>query len=126
KLTEKAGEPGRWARSEVRLRGDGLKRVYVRGLDVSAPVSVQVIGERLDAPVEVTLHRHTWGKVEASGSTDRSGTFRFNGRAHGDLGVGLRSAVGMPTNASLIIWQGDPVTTSFHPLYCAHVTTRFN
>lgn len=124
KLTEKAGEPGRWARSEVRLRGDGLKRVYVRGLDVSAPISVQVIGERLDAPVEVTLHRHTWGKVEASGSTSRSGTYRFSGRAHGDLGVGLRSADGTPTKATVIIWQGDPVPPSFTAVYAAPGTPR--
>lgn len=124
KLAEVSGEPGRWVRTEVRLRGDGLKRVFVRGLDVSAPLSVQVIGERLDSPVAVTLHRHTWGKVEAQGTTDTSGIYRFTGRVHGDLGVGLRSVEGAATKATVIIWQGEPVPPSLASVYAAPGTAR--
>lgn len=124
KLAEVAGEPGRWARGEVRLRGDGLKRIFVQGLDVSAPASVQVVGERLDVPVEVTLHRHTWGRAEARGTTGAGGSYRFEGRIFGDLGVGLRSVDGEATRVTVIVWQGEPVPPGFSSVYAAPGTAR--
>lgn len=124
RLAARGSEPGRWGRVQVRLPGDGERRVFVRGLDVSAPLSVQVITERVEAPVTVSLHRHAWAQAQAQGSTGASGTFRFDGRAHGDVGVKLVSQSGAPVRATVLFWQGDPVPRSLAVVYAAPGTAR--
>lgn len=124
RLAARGTEPGRWGRIQVRLQGDGERRVFVRGLDVSAPLSVQVIAERMDYPVGVSLHRHAWAQAQARGSTGSTGTFRFDGRAHGDVGVKLVSETGAPVRATVLFWQGDPVPRSLAVVYAAPGTAR--
>lgn len=124
RLVARASEPGTWGRAQARLNGDAETRFFVRGLDVSAPLSVQVIAERLDAPVQVSLHRHTWGAAQAEGSTGDTGIYRFDGRAHGDVGVRLRSSTGERVRATVLFWQGAPVPRSLAAVYAAPGTPR--
>jgi hypothetical protein len=84
---------------------------------VSAPLSIQVIAQRFDAPVRVSLHRQSWAVVEAEGSTGGSGTYRFDGRAYGDVGIRLSSAAGKPTRATVLLWMGDPVPPPLQTVY---------
>ncbi len=123
-LAARADAPGAWGRAQARLNGDGEARFFVRGLDVSAPLSVQVIAERLEAPVRVSLHRHTWAAAHAEGITGPSGVFRFDGRAHGDVGIRLRSDTGERVRATVLFWQGDPVPRSLAAVYAAPGTPR--
>lgn len=124
RLAERGGEPGQWGRVQVRLQGDREQRVFVRGLNVAAPLSVQVIAERLDRPVRVSLHRHAWAQAQAEGSTEDGGQFRFDGRAHGDVGVRLLSASGEPARATVLFWQGDPVPRSLAAVYAVPGSER--
>ncbi len=124
RLEERRNEPGRWGRAEARLRGDIDRRYYVRGLKVAAPLSVQVIAERTDAPVRVSLHRLAWVEAQHSGSTGTSGIFRFDGRAHGNVGVRLQSETGAPVRATVLVWQGEPVPRSLAAVYAAPGTAR--
>jgi hypothetical protein len=124
RLAARGAEPGTWGQARVRLSGNTESRYFVRGLDVSAPLSVQVIAERLDAPVQVSLHRHTWASAHAEGSTGSSGIYRFDGRAHGDVGVKLRSETGERVRATVLFWQGKPVPPSLAAVYAAPGTPR--
>ncbi|ABI78182.1 hypothetical protein HNE_1433 [Hyphomonas neptunium ATCC 15444] len=107
---------GQFASVEATV-GDTPVRYYARGTNVSAPFSVQVIAASLERPLEVTLHRQNWGKVVHSGSTGRAGSFVFEGRAHGDVGVQLTSPGGAPARATLVFWQGAPAAPSMARVY---------
>lgn len=124
RMAERSGEPGQWGRVQLRLQGDREQRVYVRGLNVAAPLSVQVVTEHTERPVRVSLHRHAWAQAQAEGSTEGSGLFRFDGRAHGDVGVKLVSMTGEPVRATVLFWQGDPVPRSLAVVYAAPGTQR--
>lgn len=124
RLAERRNEPGKWGRAEARLRGDTERRYYVRGLKVAAPLSVQVIAERTDAPVRVSLHRHAWVEALQTGSTGTAGIFRFDGRAHGNVGLRLQSETGEPVRATVLVWQGEPVPRSLAAVYAAPGTAR--
>ena len=116
KLKEIRDEPGRWARAQGRLPKDG-RRYYLSGLNVMAPLSIQVIGHETDDVIEVRLHRHVWGEAAASGDTSDGGVFAFEGRAHGDVGITLKPADGEPTRFTLIAWQGEPLPPDFSSVY---------
>lgn len=124
RLAAKDGEPGRWARAEARLSAGGEKRYYISGADISAPLSIQVIAQRLDVPVRVTLHRQSWAATEAEGTTGDEGLFRFEGRAYGDVGIRLRTAEGEATRATVLVWQGDPVPPTFLGVYAPPGSAR--
>lgn len=111
KLESVDGEPGRWARIEARIPDKG-RRYYVRGLDVMAPLSIQVAAERTDRPVDVSLHRQAWGQAVASGSTGEAGIYRFDGRAHAQVGIRLAPTQGA-SKVTLLVWQGDPLRADF-------------
>ncbi|WP_146908902.1 hypothetical protein [Arenimonas daejeonensis] len=111
KLESVDGEPGRWARIEARIPDKG-RRYYVRGLDVMAPLSIQVAAERTDRPVDVSLHRHAWGQTATSGSTGETGLYRFDGRAHAQVGIRLTPTDGA-AKVTLLVWQGDPVRADY-------------
>jgi hypothetical protein len=124
RLAERGGEPGQWGRVQLRLQGDREQRVFVRGVNVAAPLSVQVVAEHTDRPVRVSLHRHAWAQAQAEGTTEGSGLFRFDGRAHGDVGVKLVSLTGEPVRATVLFWQGEPVPRSLAAVYAAPGTER--
>lgn len=124
RLAARNGEPGRWGRAQVRLEGDHEQRLFVRGLNVSAPLSVQIIAESTDRPVRVSLHRHAWAQALAEGSTGSTGLYRFDGRAHGDVGVKLISTSGAPVRATVLIWQGAAVPRPLAAVYAAPGTER--
>jgi uncharacterized protein YukE len=113
---ERPGKDGRFATVEVTVAETPV-RYYVRGTNVSAPFSVQVIAASRARPLEVTLHRQNWGKTVQSGSTGREGSFVFEGRAHGDVGVQLTSPDGAPARATLVLWQGAPAAPSMARVY---------
>jgi hypothetical protein len=124
RLAERSGEPGQWGRVQLRLQDDREQRVFVRGLNVAAPLSVQVVAEHGDRPVRVSLHRHAWAQAQTEGSTEGGGVFRFDGRAHGDVGVKLVSLTGEPVRATVLFWQGEPVPRSLAVVYAAPGTAR--
>lgn len=113
---ERASGEGRMAAAEVTVAGTPA-RYYVRGTDVSAPFSVQVIAANTDRPLEVSLHRQNWGKAVHTGSTQPGGAFVFEGRAHGDVGVQLTSADGQPARATIVFWQGTPAPPGMARIY---------
>lgn len=110
------GKDGRFAATEVTVT-DTPVRFYVRGTDVSAPFSVQVIAAATSRPLDVTLHRQNWGKAVQSGTTGRQGSFVFEGRAYGDVGVQLASPDGAPARATIVFWQGAPAPPSMAQVY---------
>jgi len=110
------GLPGRIASTRF-TASDAPTRFYVRGTDISAPLSVQVIAAATARPVRVSLHRHVWGSAEASGTTGRQGAYTFEGRAYGDVGVQLLSETGEPAAGTLVIWQGEPARPDFAQVY---------
>ena len=114
--SDRPGKEGRFAAAEITV-GDTPVRYYVRGTNVSAPFSVQVIAASGARPLEVTLHRQNWGKAVQSGSTGSGGSFVFEGRAHGDVGVQLASPGGSPARATLVFWQGEPAPPSMARVY---------
>jgi hypothetical protein len=124
RLATRDGEPGRWGRAQVRLQGDREQRLFVRGLNVSAPLSVQVIAESTDHPVKVSLHRHAWAQAQTEGSTGNTGVYRFDGRAHGDVGVKLISTDGTAVRATVLFWQGAAVPRPLAAVYAAPGTER--
>ena len=113
---EAAGKPGRWAEVEF-TTGEDPARYYVRGTDVSAPFSVQVIAADTKRPLQVTLHRQSWGRAEETGSTGSKGLYAFEGRAYGDVGVQLVSSSGTPAKGTVIFWQGAPAAPSMAKIY---------
>ncbi|MEH6409315.1 MAG: hypothetical protein V7741_02230 [Hyphomonas sp.] len=113
---ERPGKIGRFAAAEVTVT-DTPVRYYVRGTNVSAPFSVQVIAASTSRPLDVTLHRQNWGKAVQSGSTGQDGTFLFEGRAYGDVGVHLASADGLPARATIVFWEGKPALPSMATVY---------
>ncbi len=113
---ERPGKDGRFAAVEVTLAETPV-RYYVRGTNVSAPFSVQVIAASAARPLDVTLHRQNWGKAVQSGATGRSGAYVFEGRAHGDVGVQLVSPEGVPARATIVFWQGEPALPSMATVY---------
>lgn len=124
RLEERRGDPGKWARAEARLAADGEKRYFFGGANVSAPLSIQVVAEHLDVPVQVSLHRQSWATVEADGTTGRTGVFRFDGRAYGDVGIRLRAGGDRPTRATVLVWQGDPVPPPLRTVYAPPGSAR--
>lgn len=113
---DRPGGAGRLAATEITLSAEP-QRFYVRGTDVSAPFSVQVIAASKDRPLDVTLHRQHWGKAVQSGSTGKDGSFVFEGRAYGDVGVQLTSPDGAPARATVVFWQGTPAAPSMAKVY---------
>lgn len=113
---DRPGGLGRMAATETTLSAEP-QRFYVRGTDVSAPFSVQVIAASKDRPLNVTLHRQHWGKAVQTGSTGRDGAFVFEGRAYGDVGVQLTSPDGAPARATVVFWQGAPSAPSLAKVY---------
>lgn len=103
---------GRWARVQVRLPADG-RRFWVGGLDVMAPLSIQVAAEELGAPIAVSLHRFAWGRADARGDTGGEGIYRFDGRAQSRVGVLLKPGDGRPARATLLVWQGPAQPANF-------------
>ncbi len=103
---------GKWARVQVRLPAEG-RRFWVGGLDVMAPLSIQVAAEDPGLPVAVSLHRFAWGRADASGDTGDEGIFRFDGRAHARVGVLLKPGDGRPARATLLVWQGPAQRADF-------------
>ncbi|MCU0760607.1 MAG: hypothetical protein MUF07_15610 [Steroidobacteraceae bacterium] len=124
KLAAKRGEPGQWARAEARLAADGERRYYIGGANVSAPLSIQVIAERRDVPIQVSLHRQSWAVVEAEGTTGAAGLYRFEGRAYGDVGIRLRAAGDRATRATVLVWQGEPVPPPLQAVYAPPDSAR--
>ena len=116
KYEERANAPGRWAQTEF-TAGDQPVRYYVRGTDVSAPLSIQVIAAETTDPLQVTLHRQSWGRAEETGSTGNKGAYEFDGRAYGDVGVQLVSSSGAPVKGTLIFWQGAPAPPNMARIY---------
>jgi hypothetical protein len=112
----RTGQPGRIASTRF-TAAEGPVRFYVRGTDISAPLSVQVIAAATARPVKVSLHRHVWGSAEASGTTGAAGIYAFEGRAYGDVGVQLVSETGDPAAGTLVIWQGEPAPPDFSQVY---------
>lgn len=110
------GQPGRMASTRF-TAGDAPIRFYVRGTDISAPLSVQVIASDTTRPVRVTLHRHVWGSAAASGTTGAAGAYAFDGRAYGDVGVQLVSETGALAGGTLVIWQGEPAKPDWAQVY---------
>ncbi|PKP80719.1 MAG: hypothetical protein CVT79_13965 [Alphaproteobacteria bacterium HGW-Alphaproteobacteria-18] len=113
---ERPDKDGRIAAAEFTV-SDTPVRYYVRGTNVSAPFSVQVIAASKARPLEVTLHRQSWGKAVQSGSTGREGSFVFEGRAYGDVGVQLVSPDGSPARATLVLWEGVPAPPDLARVY---------
>lgn len=113
---ERPGKEGRFAAVELTV-GSAPARYYVRGTNVSAPFSVQVIAAARSRPLDVTLHRHNWGKAVQTGSTGSDGSFVFEGRAYGDVGIQLTSPDGAPARATVVFWQGAPATPSLARVY---------
>ncbi|MBA4226796.1 MAG: hypothetical protein C0456_09200 [Hyphomonas sp.] len=113
---ERPGKEGRFAAVEMTV-GDSPARYYVRGTNVSAPFSVQVIAAARARPLDITLHRHNWGKAVQSGSTGSDGSFVFEGRAYGDVGIQLTSPDGAPARATVVFWQGAPAAPSMARVY---------
>ena len=113
---EKNGAPGRWAQAEF-AAGEAPLRYYVRGTDISAPLSIQVIAANTAHPLQVTLHRQSWGRAEETGSTGSKGAFIFEGRAFGDVGVQLVSSSGGEARGTVIFWQGTPAPPSMARIY---------
>ena len=110
------GKDGRFAATEVTVSHTPV-RFYVRGTDVSAPFSVQVIAAATARPLDVTLHRQSWGKAVQSGTTGSDGSFVFEGRAYGDVGVQLASPDGAPARATIVFWQGTPAPPNMAQVY---------
>ncbi len=113
---DRPGGQGRMAATEVTIT-DAPQRFYVRGTDVSAPFSVQVIAASTARPLDVSVHRQNWGKAAQTGSTGSDGAYVFEGRAYGDVGVQLTSPDGAPARATLIIWQGTSAPPSMATVY---------
>ena len=113
---ERPGKEGRFAATELTV-SSAPARYYVRGTNVSAPFSVQVIAAARSRPLDVTLHRHNWGKAVQSGSTGSDGSYVFEGRAYGDVGIQLTSPDGAPARATVVFWQGAPATPSLARVY---------
>ena len=113
---ERPGKEGRFASVELTVSSTPA-RYYVRGTNVSAPFSVQVIAAARSRPLDVTLHRHNWGKAVQSGSTGGDGSYVFEGRAYGDVGIQLTSPDGSPARATVVFWQGAPATPSLARVY---------
>ncbi|MBY9065324.1 hypothetical protein K1X12_00345 [Hyphomonas sp. WL0036] len=113
---DRPDKDGRMAATEVTV-GETPVRLYVRGTNVSAPFSVQVIAAAKARPLEVTLHRQNWGKAVQTGDTGRDGTFAFEGRAYGDVGVQLTSPDGQPARATVVFWEGTPALPSLATVY---------
>jgi hypothetical protein len=114
--SEQDGFGGRLAAAEVTVAEQAV-RYYVRGTNVSAPFSIQVIAASTARPLEVTLHRQNWAKPVQSGTTVAEGVFVFEGRAHGDVGVQLTSPDGQPARATVVFWQGEPAPPSMAAVY---------
>lgn len=113
---ERPGKEGRFAAAEVIVSGPPV-RYYVRGTNISAPFSVQIIAASTSRPLDVTLHRQNWGKPVQSGSTGQKGVYAFEGRAFGDVGVQLASATGQPARATIVFWEGLPAPPSMATVY---------
>lgn len=113
---ERSSGDGRMAAAEITVSG-APARYYVRGTDVSAPFSVQVIAASTARPLDVSLHRQNWGKAVHTGSTGNTGAFVFEGRAHGDVGVQLTSPDGQPARATIVFWQGTPAPPGMARVY---------
>ena len=113
---EKGNAPGRWAEATF-TAGEQPVRYYVRGTDISAPLSIQVIAANASRPLQVTLHRQAWGRAEKTGSTGSTGSYAFEGRAFGDVGVQLVSSSGEEASGAVIFWQGAPATPTMARVY---------
>ena len=105
-------DAGRWARVQVRVPADG-RRYWVGGLDVMAPLSIQVAAERPEAPVAVSLHRFAWGRPDATGDTGDAGIYRFDGRAQSRVGILLKPTDGRTARATLLVGQGPAQRADF-------------
>ena len=113
---EKGNAPGRWAEAEF-TAGEQPVRYYVRGTDISAPLSIQVIAANTKRPLQVSLHRQAWGRAEKTGATGSTGNYAFEGRAFGDVGVQLVSSSGEEASGTVIFWQGAPAAPTMARVY---------
>ncbi|GEM_PF-2910275 len=90
------------------------QRLVLTGLDIMSPLVVQVFAKDSGMPVDVSLHRYFWGKPDAEGSTGSSGEWAFQGRAHDEVGIALKTP--SPTPVYVLMWQGPAVPAAPAPL----------
>ncbi|GAB57784.1 hypothetical protein [Rheinheimera nanhaiensis] len=116
KLAELPGKPGRWHSTEFTLQPGKEQRFFVRGLNPAAPLSIQLISAKPEQSANVSLHRLSWIAAEYQ-ATLQQGLFRFDGRAYGDVGIRIVPAGDSDSTATLLLWQGEPVTKALVSIY---------
>lgn len=116
KLASLPDKPGLWQKHEFSIKKDKEQRFFVRGLNPAAPLSIQLISADASLPATISLHRLSWMKAEYQASLQQ-GDFSYTGRAYGDVGIRISPSADSTTKATLLIWQGEPVTKPLVSFY---------
>ena len=83
---------------------EGSERLYLAGLDVMAPLVIQVFAKVPEKKIDVSLHRFMWEEDAWRGQTDENGDWAYVGRAHDEVGIMLKATEA--TAYYVLAWQG--------------------
>lgn len=116
KLAGLPDKPGLWHKRELKLQPGKELRFFIRGLNPAAPLSIQLISAEPEQSANISLHRLSWIAADYQ-ATLQQGLFRFDGRAYGDVGIRIMPIGDANSTATLLLWQGEPVTKTLVSIY---------
>ena len=96
-------------RAEGTVDADG-KQLYLKGLNVLAPLVIQVFAKDPEKPVDVALHRFIWQKANLEGKTNENGNWGYTGRIHDEVGIAL--SADEPAEYYVLAWMGPEIDTA--------------
>lgn len=88
-------------------------RFYLKGLDVMAPLVIQLLAKDPEKPIDVSLHRFLWRDIDFEGSTNEEGDWGYTGRVYDEVGITLKAED--PSDFYLLAWMGPSIENLSEP-----------